>query len=82
MHTAEKKFMNRRTFAITLGTVVAGSVTVSGLFAQDQPKKADHPGSCTGTETLSNRRADQTKITKKAKAKNAKKPKRTDEKKT
>jgi hypothetical protein len=50
--------MNRRIFAFTFGSMVAGSATISRLFAQDppkqdQPKKTDHPGQCAGTETLS-----------------------------
>jgi hypothetical protein len=67
LYTAEEKFMNRRRFAIVLGTVFAGFVTCSTLFAQDQPKKTDHPGSCAGTETPR----------KMKKAKKAKKPKPT-----
>jgi hypothetical protein len=62
--------MNRRTFAFTFGIIVAGSATVSRLFAQDQPKKTDHPGQCAGTETLSGRRVKDSGVEKNTNEKN------------
>jgi hypothetical protein len=65
------EIMNRRTFAVTLGTIVAGSTTISRLFGQEQPKKTDHPGQCAGTETLGDRRVTDSGVEKNSNEKNA-----------